>query len=177
MNKLVKILVWTCVLFVVLSCIGCNKKSDAQPLFKVITSSQVGTTIFTNKQYYVVYSNGKTKKITEFSTNDVIGYAFNPDAESKDEPYLHLIDINTSEGRLLNDYAKNIFLLTEKDDNGDVFSPGKLLIINEHFYFTALIERGFNSVKNGLFEYIVDDNSFKKIATFNDSISHVEPYQ
>lgn len=39
------------------------------------------------------------------------------------------------------------------------------------------IERRFSSVKNGLFEYIVDDNSFKKVATFNDSISHVEPYQ
>jgi hypothetical protein len=51
--------------------VGCEKKAEAQPILKVITSSQIGVTIFSYKRYYAIYDNGKKKKIPEFSPTEV----------------------------------------------------------------------------------------------------------
>ncbi len=177
MNRIIKLVAWICLLACVVTCVGCEKKPEPQPILKVITSSQIGVTIFSYKHYYIVYNNRRKKKISKFSPSKSISYAFNPDAESKDEPYLHLIDTTTDEGITLNNIAKNIFLLTEKDDNNNVFSPGKLIIIDSHYYFTALVKKSKNSIDNGLYEYLFKTNSFQNIATFSSSITHVEPYQ
>ena len=177
MNRITKCLAWLCIITCCLSCVGCEKKAEPQPILKVITSSQIGVTIFSYKRYYAIYDNGKKKKIPEFSPSEVIGYAFNPDAEEKDVPYLHLVDIDAEEGAELNNIAKNIVNLTTKNEDNNVFSPGKLRIINNHYYFTALLEKDRDSIINGLFEYYLSDNSFIKIATFSSSITHVEAYQ
>ncbi len=178
MNKFLKIIVWICLLTLMFGCAGCkNKKEEPKPILKVITSSQVGTTIFSNKQYYIVYDNGKTKKVSQFSENDVFGYAFNPSAESKNEPYLHMLNTNTDQGKLFNNYAKNIVYLTDKDDSNNVFSPAKLLVIDNHLYFTAMIKTKINTIKRGVFEYLIDDNTFTKVAVFKNSITHVEAYK
>ena len=177
MNKIVKTLLWTCILLVIFSCAGCKKREEPKPILKVITSSQVGTTIFSNKHYYIVYDNGKKKNTSEFPKSEVVAYAFDPDAEEKNKPYLHSIDISTENGNMLNEIAMNIVYLTEKSKNNSVFSPGELYVIDNKYYFYALIDKFGDSSDNGLFEYIVDDNSFKRIAVFNNSITHVEAYQ
>ena len=175
MNKIVKTLVWTCILLVILSCVGCKKREEPKPILKVITSSQVGVTIFSNKHYYIVYSNGKTEKTSKFDASDVESYLFGSSNTDETEKVLYDIDLDTKEGASLNDIAIKIITLTE--DDAKVYSPGALYIIDGRYYFKALADKGFNSVADALFEYHVNENTFEKITSFNDEISHVEAYQ
>ncbi len=177
MNRIIKLATWLCVLVCLTTCIGCEKKPDPKPILKVITTSEIAPVVFLYKRYYIVYDNGKTKKISEFEPIKSTSYAFDPSAEEKSNPYLHNIDTNTEEGNILNKIAMNIVSLTDKNEDNSIFSPSELYIIDNKYYFYALIDKLGDSSDNGLFEYLVDDNSFKKIATFNNNITHVEAYQ
>ncbi len=175
MNKIIKTLVWTCILLVIISCVGCKKREEPKPILKVITSSQVGVTIFSNKHYYIVYDNGKKKKTSKFDPSDVESYLFGSSNYEDPTKVLHGVDLDTEEGTTLNDIAIKIIALTEVD--AKVYSPGTLYVIHGKYYFEASIDKGTNSLADALFEYHVDENTFENITSFNDEISHVEPYQ
>ena len=174
MNRITKFLAWLCIITCCLSCVGCEKKAEPQPILKVITSTQVGLTIFSYKRYYIVYDNGKINRMSEFTPSESIAYAFNPDAEKENEPYLYLIDTNTEEGEAWNNIAKSIISLTNNSDN--ISFPGALYYINEKYYFTASISKK-NSEVNAIFEYMKSDSSIREVGTFKGSITHVEAYQ
>lgn len=174
MNKTIKYIAWICLLVYVSTCIGCENKPQSLPILKVITSSQVGTTIFSTKYYYIVYENGKTKKTSEFQKSEVISFAFNPEAQEKDVPNLHDVDLNNPEEAKYNDAAAQIVSLIENDEK--VYSPGELYVIDNKIYFKALRDYGINSCADTLYEYIPSDNKFKRIASFKGSITHVEAY-
>lgn len=174
MNK-IKLIFLVFILTCVFSCVGCKKGEEPKPILKVITSSQVGVTIFSNKHYYIVYSNGKNKKTSEFDASDVESYLFGSSNIDGTEKVLYDIDLDTEEGANLNDIAIKIIALTE--DDAKVYSPGALYVIQGKYYFKALIDKGFNSVADALFEYRVNENTFEKITSFNDEIFHVEAYQ
>ena len=173
MNK-IKLLFLVFILTCVFSCVGCKKGEEPKPILKVITSSQVGTTIFSTKYYYIVYENGKTKKTSEFQKSEVISFAFNPEAQEKDVPNLHDVDLNNPEEAKYNDAAAQIVSLIENDEK--VYSPGELYVIDNKIYFKALRDYGINSCADTLYEYIPSDNKFKRIASFKGSITHVEAY-
>ncbi len=173
MGSTKRLLSCLCILFCVFTCVGCEKESKAQPILKVITSSQVGVTIFSNKHYYIVYDNGKKKKTSEFTPTEVKHYAFQT-SEEQTTPYLYHIDIDSKEGIKLNNIAKDI---VEAINNNEIItSPGKLFLIDGSYFFTAFIKKG-EQYKVALLEYINDDNTIIEIATFKGDISHVESYQ
>lgn len=175
MNRITKFLAWLCIITCCLSCVSCEKKAEPQPILKVITSSQIGVTIFSYKRYYAIYDNGKKKKISEFSPTEVESYLFGSSNYDDSSKVLYSIDLNTEEGIQLNEIATKIIALTEEADK--VHSPGALYVISEKYYFAALINKGYDSLADALFEYNVEENTFKKIATFSSSITHVEAYQ
>lgn len=173
MNRITKCLAWLCIITCCLSCVGCEKKAEAQPILKVITSSQIGVTIFSYKRYYDIYDNGKKKKIPEFSPTEVERYAFQTSTEES-VPYLYHIDLNSVTGIEINNIAKSIVSLT--DENEKITSQGKLFLIDGRYYFTASVDKG-KGFKVTLLEYLIQDNSIEEIATFKGDITHVEAYQ
>ena len=173
-KRFLKFIIGLCVLSVLASCVSC-KKSNPKPMLKVITSYQVGVTIFENRQYYVVYDNETKKRTKPFDHTNTLNHIFNLDAEEKMTPYLYGIDTNTEEGIRLNEIAKSIVLLTEEDEK--IFRPVHLFVIKEICYFSARIDGVFDDVNDALFEYDPESNSYKKIASFNHSIVHVEAYE
>lgn len=174
MHRIIKYIALICLLVCVFTCIGCEKKPEPQPILKVITGTQVGLTIFSKNQYYIVYDNGKTKKVSAFKSTDTIAYAFNPDAEKKNEPYLYLTNNSTAEEIEFNNIAKNIVSLISESKN--LSYPSALYIINEKFYFTTSLLKN-NYEKNAIFEYNKSNDILKEIVTFKDDITHVEAYQ
>lgn len=175
MNRITKFWAWLCIITCCLSCAGCEKKAEPQPILKVITSSQIGVTIFSYKRYYAIYDNGKKKKIPEFSPAEEESYLFGSSNYDDSSKVLYSIDLNTEEGIQLNEIATKIIALTEDDDK--VHSPGALYVISGKYYFAALINKGYDSLADALFEYNVEENTFKKIVSFNSSITHVEAYR
>ena len=173
MKQIIKIFFWIFILTCIVSCFGCNEKNESKPILRVITGTQVGLTIFSKNQYYIVYDNGKTKKTSEFTPTEVKHYAFQT-SEEQTTPYLYHIDIDSKEGIKLNNIAKDI---VEAINNNEIItSPGKLFLIDGSYFFTAFIKKG-EQYKVALLEYINDDNTIIEIATFKGDISHVEPYQ
>lgn len=105
MNRITKCLAWLCIITCCLSCVGCEKKAEPQPILKIITSSQIGVTIFSYKRYYDIYDNGKKKKIPEFSPTEVERYAFQTSTEES-VPYLYHIDLNSVTGIEINNISQ-----------------------------------------------------------------------
>ena len=95
--------------------------------------------------------------MSEFTPSESIAYAFNPDAEKENEPYLYLIDTNTEEGEAWNNIAKSIISLTNNSDN--ISFPGALYYINEKYYFTASISKKNSEVN----EMCIRDRSYRPV--------------
>ena len=173
MNKIVKLLVWASLLFVILSCVGCKSKKESKPILKVITNSEITPVIFSYDRYYVVYDNGETKKTSEFEPSESVNYQFvSTNYDSTEQ--LSGVDTNTKEGAYLNTIAGNIISLVNEDN--DLSSPGAMYLINNEVYFSTIINKGNNGTV-ALFIYNESNNTIKKFATFKGNITHVEAYQ
>ena len=173
MKRIIKLFSWIFILTFIVSFIGCNGKHESKPILRVITGTQVGLTIFSKNQYYIVYDNGKTKKTSEFTPTEVKHYAFQT-SEEQTTPYLYHIDIDSKEGIELNNIAKDI--VETINSNEIITSPGKLFLIDGSYFFTAFIKKG-EQYKVALLEYLNDNKTIIEIATFKGDISHVEPYE
>ena len=155
---------------------GC-KESETTPILKVVVDASFGGIgVLPNYKYYIVYDNGKAKKIDAFSREETEQYAFNPNAEENLEPYLHDIDTSIEKNKSLNDVAKSISTIIS--DDTDIFVGGArtLYVINDKYYFTAYIEKGANDVSVGLFEYNISNDSISKVVVFDHDISHIQSF-
>ncbi len=171
-NKIIKLFTWLCIVTCCISCVGCGQKREPLPILKVRTSYQSGYLPLLNKQFYIVYDNGKTKRISEFESSDTTVYYFV--LTDYDLKRLSGIDVNTDEGKRLNRIAESIISLTAEDDT--LSSPEAMYLISDKIYFsiTAFKESGNLSA---VFEYIESDNSICEIAAFKGSIEYMEAYQ
>lgn len=167
-----KILSFALTLLIIVCFTGCSKSNEAEPILKVVTSTQVGF-FLGNKSYYVVYDNGSAKKTKkfDFSTSVVEVYGFNPNGEDKSSLLLDITDVTTEKGRELNKIAHNIL----EYSNDKKFSPKKLYRIEQKYYFTAFSEKARK--KNEII-YVYNDleNSAKELASFDNDIISVQPY-
>ena len=172
----IKILSLLSIIVLFLNLTGC-KKTEAKPILNVVVDASFGGIgVLPNYKYYIVYDNGKAKKIEAFSREDTEQYAFNPNAEKNLEPYLHDIDMSIEENKSLNDIAKSISTIISNDTDIFVGGAGTLYIVNDKYYFTVYIEKGANDVSVGLFEYYLSDNSISKVVVFDHDISHIQSF-
>ena len=174
MNRLLKPVVWICLITCIFSCVGCKEKNESKPILKVRTSNQSTYLPLLNKKFYLVYENGETEEIPEFESSEINPYYFTLTENSQSTKLLSGIDVDTIEGEHLNNIAQNIIVLTSNNDSFS--SPYSLYVINNKFYFViAVYEK--NKETSAIFEYIESDNSIHKIVAFKGSIERVEPYQ
>ena len=177
-NIISKLLLWVCIGLVLCSVTACDATNGSKPMLKIITSTSVGVTIFSKTDYFIVYENGAVKKTSEFAPAKVISYNFVPNSEGETlEVLLQKIDIDTPEGKELNNIANNIVLLMD-GTKIKVISINELFFLGDRYFFDVLCDNGKAPISNKLFEYFPTDNSIKEIVSFNSKgIKHVEFYK
>ena len=111
----VKLSTMICIGLALLGITGCDNTNGSKPILKFTTSTAIGVTIFSKTNYYIAYENGAVKKTSEFAPAKVTSYNFVPNSEGEIlEVLLQKIDIDTPEGKELNNIANNIVLLMDE---------------------------------------------------------------
>lgn len=177
MNNIIKSLACICIALSLFAITSCDDTRGSVLMLKITTTTSYGIFPATKTNYYIVYENGAVKETSKFVLADVKSYAFAKNDTNNDSVALHLIDINTPNGKELNGVANNILLLMSETKLENM-SVGRLFVLGERYLFDV----GYvDDKKTGtkLFEYISADNSIKEISTLNikGDLSHVELYE
>lgn len=177
MNKILKSLVCIGIALSLFIITSCDNTRGSIPMLKITTTTSYGIFPATKTNYYIVYENGAVKETSKVVPAAIESYAFAKNDTNDDSVALHLIDINTPNGKKLNGVANNILLLMSETKLENM-SVGRLFVLGERYFFDV----GYSDDKKSgtkLFEYILTDISIKEISTLNvkGDLSHVELYE
>lgn len=175
MNIIMKLLaIGIALSFTIAVVTSCDSTRGAKPMLKVKTSISWGMFPGSTDNYYIVYENGVAKKTSEFvpSQNGIYNYSTNDIEEGVD--VLNIIDSSTPQSKEINKIAKDI-LFFKNDSKLEIESIGWLFVLTNRYFFAALCNK--EKRISTLFEYFPDNNTVKKIVSFNNgSIYNVELY-
>jgi hypothetical protein len=183
----VKVIVLSFFFVAALFLAGCGNKHQAEPVLKIITVESNRLNLNGTREYYVAYGDGKIEKTSEFVPSDTVVYYFVPSDRTTDylpedhgadgSVLLKNVDVNTSQGKELNEFANNILLLLD-EENLKIVSVNRLFPLGGQYFFDILYDDGKRENAGcKLFAYIPSDNRIEEVVDYNSkSIEHIELY-